>query len=173
MQTSYILLGSNLGDKVKNLKKACELINRRAGKILRRSSLYLTESWGFKTSDTFINQVVEVKTNETPEQLLTILLSIENELGRKRQGTDEFESRVIDLDLLFYEDLTLRSTDLILPHPLLHKRKFVLIPMNELAPQWVHPGFGKTIAQLNAECDDHLKVQIFEQQDKRSIYQNQ
>jgi 2-amino-4-hydroxy-6-hydroxymethyldihydropteridine diphosphokinase len=166
MQTSYILLGSNLGDKVKNLQQACELINRRAGAISRCSSLYLTESWGFKTSDTFINQVIEVKTNESPEQLLAILLAIENELGRKRNGAGEFESRVIDLDLLFYNNLVLRSVGLILPHPLLHKRKFVLIPMNELNPQWVHPVFGKTIAQLLDECDDHLKVMNVELQVK-------
>jgi 2-amino-4-hydroxy-6-hydroxymethyldihydropteridine diphosphokinase len=166
MQTSYILLGSNLGDKVSNLQQACELTDRRAGTISKRSSLYLTESWGFKTSDTFINQVVEIKTNEPPEQLLAILLAIENELGRKRNGTGEFESRIIDLDLLFYENIVLRSVGLVLPHPLLHKRKFVLIPMNELAPQWVHPVFGKTIAQLLDECDDHLKVMNVELQVK-------
>jgi 2-amino-4-hydroxy-6-hydroxymethyldihydropteridine diphosphokinase len=161
MQTCYILLGSNLGDREGNLQAAREQINSRIAQIIKVSSLYQTEAWGFETSDIFLNQVIEAKTALDPDMLLDQLLSLETLLGRKRDGNRFYTSRLIDLDILFYENMILSKNGLVIPHPLLHKRRFVLTPLNEIAPDWAHPVLHKTISELLHECDDQNKVQLF------------
>ncbi len=163
MQTCYLLLGSNLGDKEEYLKSARDLVNKQVGSILRSSSVYMTESWGFKASDTFLNQVAMVSTHFSPHELLAKLLAIETFLGRDRNGGSGFQSRVIDLDILFYADLIVRTEQLTLPHPLLHKRRFVLVPLHEIANELTHPVLNKNITQLLAECSDPLRVQLYRQ----------
>jgi len=160
MQTCYILLGSNLGDRVRNLQAAREQINSRIAQIIKVSSLYQSESWGFETTDIFLNQVIEAKTDLDPDTLLDQLLNLETLLGRKRHGHGFYTSRLIDLDILFYENLIISKNGLVIPHPLLHKRRFVLTPLGEIAPDWVHPVFNKNINELLQECDDRLKVQL-------------
>lgn len=163
MHTCYLLLGSNLGDKEGYLKSARDLINEQVGSILRSSSIYMTESWGFNASETFLNQVAMVTTQLSPHELLNTLLSIETFLGRERNGNSGFQSRVIDLDILFYADILVRTEKLSLPHPLLHKRRFVLVPLHEIANELIHPALNKNITQLLAECNDKLKVQLYQQ----------
>lgn len=161
MQTCYILLGSNLGDKEKNLHNALYWINHRIGKITSQSSLYSSEAWGFETSDIFLNQAIGVEISETPANILKQLHELETLIGRKRNENGGYTSRLIDLDILFCDDTIVDDNEVVLPHPLLHKRKFVLIPMNEIAPDFVHPVFRKTIHALLLECNDRLKVQIY------------
>ncbi len=169
MQTCYILLGSNLGDKVRNLQAACELIHSSIAQIINASSLYQTESWGFETPDIFLNQVIETKTALDPDKLLDQLLNLETSLGRKRHGNG-YTSRLIDLDILFYDNLVISKNGLVIPHPLLHKRRFALTPMNEIAPGWVHPVLNKTTSQLLLECDDRLKVQLLNTTNNKSAF---
>ncbi|NCC71891.1 MAG: 2-amino-4-hydroxy-6-hydroxymethyldihydropteridine diphosphokinase [Sphingobacteriia bacterium] len=160
MHTCYLQLGSNLGNKAFQLQSACTMISSQAGIISKYSSIYVTEPWGFTTKNLFFNQVIEVRTNLSAHNLLSSLLNIEHSLGRKRNNIYGYSSRIIDLDILFYEDMVINTPDLILPHPLLHKRRFVLEPLNEIAPDLLHPILGKTIHELTFACQDHLKVQI-------------
>lgn len=162
MHTCYLLLGSNLGDKEGYLKSARDLINEQVGSILRSSSLYVTESWGFNASDTFLNQVAMVSTLLAPDEVLEKLLSIETSLGRARNDGSGFQSRVIDLDILFYADFIVRTDKLTVPHPLLHKRRFALVPLHEIANELIHPVLNKNISQLLAECNDQLRVQLYQ-----------
>lgn len=153
----FILLGSNLGDRQLVLHEAGRNISKDIGEIVRKSSIYETEPWGFNVSELFLNQVVEVKTSLQPYTLLSHLLEIETSMGRVRDKRT-YQSRIIDLDILFYNNLVISGPNLILPHPRLHLRKFTLIPLNEIAAELVHPVFGKTIQALLAECNDSLVV---------------
>ncbi len=153
----FILLGSNLGERQIVLKEAGRNISKDIGEIVRKSSVYETAPWGFNVSELFLNQVVEVKTSLQPNVLLSRLLEIETSMGRLREN-DAYQSRIIDLDILFYNDLIISEPDLVLPHPRLHLRRFTLIPLNEIATDLVHPVFGKTIQTLLVECKDSLVV---------------
>lgn len=149
------------------LRQAQQLINNEIGIVLRCSHVYQSKAWGFNSAGEFMNQAMIVDTELSPEELLAALQDIERRLGRDRaaeadekQRTGEpYSSRVIDIDILFYNDLTLNMPDLTLPHPLMHERDFVLAPLYEIAPKWVHPVFGKTIEELRAE----LKAKGIEQ----------
>ena len=152
-----LLLGSNLGNRQLVLHEARINISKNIGEIVRKSSVYETAPWGFNVSELFLNQVVEIKTPLQPDVLLTRLLEIETSMGRLR-NRKTYQSRIIDLDILFYNDLVISEPDLVLPHPRLHLRRFTLIPLNELASELVHPVFGKTINTLLAECKDSLVV---------------
>lgn len=169
MQTCFIQLGSNLGNKERNLQNARDLIISTIGTITMRSSLYLSESWGFETADIFLNQVIKVNTFESPENVLTKLLELETVIGRKRNGNGGYASRLIDLDMLFYADRVISENGLVVPHPLLHKRRFVLTPINEIAPDLVHPVFHKTISELLLNCDDRLKVKLYKPKQPNSL----
>jgi 2-amino-4-hydroxy-6-hydroxymethyldihydropteridine diphosphokinase len=160
MQTSYLLLGSNLGDKERHLHSACNLINTCAGVISDHSSIYQTEPWGFDSTDVFFNQALKIETNLKPGKLLTTLLKIENELGRQRNGNCGYSSRVIDIDILLYANQIIRTKALSLPHPKLHIRRFALMPLWEIAPDLIHPVFIKSVFQLLNECDDQLYVRL-------------
>ncbi len=174
MQTSYLLLGSNLGDKEAHLHSACGLINCRAGRISDHSSIYLTEPWGFDSTDVFLNQAIKIETNLKPGELLAVALNIESQLGRRRNGSSGYSSRVIDIDILFYGNQIIRTESLTLPHPQLHNRRFALMPLWEIAPDLIHPVFFKSIFQLLNECNDKLDVRLFRQYQKdKSIEANE
>ena len=153
----YILLGTNLGNKLSNLSNAIEKLRSFSLFINRTSSIYKTAAWGNTNQDSFLNQVVEIETKIDPQELLKICLSIEKVMGRIRN--EKWEARIIDIDILFYNDLTLTNKALIIPHEFLHKRGFTLQPMAELNPNLMHPVFKKTIRELLDNCEDNLLVE--------------
>ncbi len=162
----FILLGSNQGDRSRLLALAGELISERAGKTFAASRVYESQPWGYCDNQYFLNQVIGIRTGLLPAELLKSLLGIEVEMGRVRQLSSSgiYQSRTIDLDILMYDDLTMESPDLIIPHPRMHLRMFTLLPMSEIASKTVHPVLGKTIAALVDECQDPLIVKpLFEQ----------
>ncbi len=161
MNDVYILLGSNLGNRLLNIRDATELISNEIGSIDIASGLYETDPWGNSNQDKFLNQVIKLSIKEAPLRLLEKILSIEQRLGRKRNG-EQNSARTIDIDILFYGDLTLNSDILVIPHPRMQLRNFVLIPLNEIAPHLIHPVFGKSINRLLKCCPDKLEVRPFD-----------
>jgi len=152
----FILLGTNLGKRQMNLKLATEFIEKQIGSILLKSKIYETEPWGVIDQPNFLNQILKIKTNLTPEECLKNCLSIEDEIGRKRLR--KWGERLIDIDLLFYNDLKINTLDLILPHPRLHERNFTLVPMEEIAADFVHPILKKSMFELLDICRDDQSV---------------
>ncbi len=155
---AYLLLGSNLGNKRENLNKSIEEISAKAGKIINKSSVYETQAWGFETDDLFVNQVIMIGTNLTPKVLLVTVLDIEKQIGRKQKTTTDYESRLIDIDILFYNSEIINEIDLVIPHPHLHKRNFTLFPLKEIAGNYIHPVFKKNILDLLQESVDDCEV---------------
>ena len=158
MPEVYLILGSNIGDRKNYLEQAISMINEAIGKIQAKSSLYETVPWGFDDKNNFLNQVIKVETSLQPENLLKEILQIEKIIGRIRTG-EKYSSRVIDIDILFYEKKIIHSENLVIPHPLMHERKFVLVPLAEISGQFIHPVFNKTIQILLNECKDELNVE--------------
>jgi 2-amino-4-hydroxy-6-hydroxymethyldihydropteridine diphosphokinase len=138
----FLGLGSNLGDRAENIRKAVLLIQERVGEVVRQSSLIETEPWGFESSNKFLNAVILCETTLTPRQVLRATQKIERELGRKKKTTllshlspltsHLYSDRPIDIDILLYDDLTVNEPDLKIPHPLMHERDFVMIPLREI-----------------------------------------
>jgi 2-amino-4-hydroxy-6-hydroxymethyldihydropteridine diphosphokinase len=158
MTKLYVLLGGNLGDKEKIFSEARDNLQNLVGEITAQSAVYETEPWGFESTDLFWNQVLEITTRLTPEEVLRKTQQTEFELGRIRKS-NQYDSRTIDIDILFYGEIIVELPNLIIPHPRIQERKFVLIPLNEIAPDLKHPVFQKTIRQLLAECNDQLRVE--------------
>ncbi|MBN1596789.1 MAG: 2-amino-4-hydroxy-6-hydroxymethyldihydropteridine diphosphokinase [Bacteroidales bacterium] len=156
MATAYLMLGSNIGDKSANLRKAIKNIGEKCT-VNSLSSVYETEPWGFSHEESFYNQAASIETQYSPDELLQFLLNIEDEMGRERKGP-EYQSRLIDLDILFYDKLIMDTRKLTIPHPRLHLRRFALIPMKEIAPEFIHPLIKKDISRLLEKCIDKLKV---------------
>ena len=155
--TAYIGIGSNLGTPEENCTKAIEKISSTKDiKIISKSSFYQTEPIGGVQQDWFVNSAIKIKTNLSPTHLLSALLNIESAMGRTRE--EKWGPRLIDLDLLFYGNLILGKKGLTLPHPEIQKRKFVLIPMSEIAENLVHPTLKKTIKTLLQESSDETVV---------------
>ncbi|HPE43018.1 MAG TPA: 2-amino-4-hydroxy-6-hydroxymethyldihydropteridine diphosphokinase [Bacteroidales bacterium] len=153
----FILLGSNQGEREKMLQQATEAIERICGKIVRQSSIYETAPWGFESEQWFLNQVIQIKSFLVPETLLEKLLAIELQLGRVRTNA-QYSSRAIDLDLLYYSSIHLETRLLEIPHPRLHLRRFTLMPLSEIAPDFVHPVLKKTQLELLELLQDNSKV---------------
>ena len=153
MPTVYLGLGSNLGDKRKNIEKALALLSERVGEILALSDFYKTEPWGYDSSESFINAAVKLETTLLPKELLSVTQEIERLSGRdKKTACGVYHDRIIDIDILLYDALILQTPDLTIPHSLMHKRMFVLQPLCEIAPDVLHPVSGKTIAEIVAIC---------------------
>lgn len=146
MPIVHVGIGSNLGNREENCLKALRLISAKAGSVRKQSPMYETEPWGVKDQPKFINMAAEITTEAVPRQLLGILKNIEEEIGREE--THRWGPRTIDLDILFYDDLILDTPDLIIPHPLMHERQFVLRPLAEIAPDKMHPVLRKTVREL-------------------------
>jgi 2-amino-4-hydroxy-6-hydroxymethyldihydropteridine diphosphokinase len=157
MNKVYFGLGTNLGNRKVNLRKAIEMIGEHIGKVLKSSSIYETAPWGFDSEDDFLNMVVLVETTLTPLELMKKIVTIESMLGRER-NQDRYSSRIIDIDILLYDDLILNENGLKIPHPLMHERRFVLVPLNELAPELIHPVKGKSIRVLLEDCRDRSEI---------------
>jgi 2-amino-4-hydroxy-6-hydroxymethyldihydropteridine diphosphokinase len=155
----YLLFGSNLGERAANIANAVTHLEGQGVKPLHLSSLYQTEPWGNTDQPKFINLAGKFHTEASAEALMKTILKAEHDMGRKR--TKKWEPRIIDIDILFYGDKIILQTDLKIPHPELEKRKFALIPLAEIAPDFIHPLKKKTIRDLLAECTDTMTVDFF------------
>jgi 2-amino-4-hydroxy-6-hydroxymethyldihydropteridine diphosphokinase len=153
MRNVYLGLGTNLGDRTENLETAIEKIRETIGPVVASSSVYETEPWRFKSENKFLNMVIEVKTSLKPSGLLGRMLMIESLMGRIREG-NEYKSRIIDIDILFYGDRIIKTKALHVPHPAIPDRRFVLVPLCEISPDYIHPILKKSIQKLLEECQD-------------------
>lgn len=162
MNAAYLCLGGNIGDREAFLREAGRQIGERAGAVRQTSSLYETEAWGVSGQQAYLNCCMAIETTLAPEALLGVLLEIEQELGRTRDPWKTYEPRTIDIDVLLYDHLVLEQEHLVLPHPRLHLRKFVLIPLSEIAGGYLHPVLNKTIFNLLAECQDTSDVTLYQ-----------
>jgi 2-amino-4-hydroxy-6-hydroxymethyldihydropteridine diphosphokinase len=157
---AFIGIGSNLGDRKANYREACErLAAIPKTRIVKASSLYESEPLGDATT-WFVNAVVELETEHTAEQLLKLLQAIETTMGRKRVKGKKYGSRIMDLDVLFFDKDVIAKRTLKVPHPELQNRKFVLIPLSELAPQFIHPRLNLTVSELLASLKDKKRVHL-------------
>ena len=136
------------------------MITGQIGNILRKSSIYKTEPWGFDHKDHFLNQCLMVETHQLPHDVLKSLQKIEKHFKRMRHP-GLYESRNMDIDILFYNDMILNEENLKIPHPLLHERKFALIPLVEVDPDFIHPVFNKTVSELLKQCADNKRVVLY------------
>ncbi len=155
----FLLLGGNLGHVEQAFERVEFLTHKKVGKIVSKSSIYGSKSWGFATDNDFLNRVIQVISPLAPEELLTCILQMEKDLGRNRNQVDGgYASRTIDIDILFFDDRVCDTNSLTIPHPKLHERKFTLEPLNEIAPQYIHPVLKKTVADLLRDCKDAVPV---------------
>ena len=145
----YLALGSNLGNRLENLKQAIVSLTPQL-EVKSKSQVYETPPWGYEDQPKFLNQVIKAETYLDPERLLKHLKRLEVALGRKNSFPNG--PRSIDMDLLFYDDLVLNKPSLVLPHPRLHERAFVLLPLMDIAPDLVHPVTGKTVREMAEQC---------------------
>lgn len=154
MEQVFIGFGANLGDRFAIIKEAIRLIHINLGEVVSQSSLYESEPWGYESNELFVNGVLEIATNLSPLELLLGLKGIESTLGRKEKTSVTYSDRLIDLDILYYSDKNLNMSDLIIPHPHIYKRRFVLEPLVEIAPNFIDLRFYKTTRELLKECSD-------------------
>jgi len=156
MNKIFLITGGNIGNRKKNLKTAAELIQERLGQIIQSSKIYETEAWGITNQASFYNQVLFIESKFSAEEILQKILKIEEGMGRVR--TIKNAARIIDIDILFFNHEVINEPNLNVPHPEIVNRRFVLTPLNELAPNLVHPVLNKSIHYLLANCKDELKV---------------
>jgi 2-amino-4-hydroxy-6-hydroxymethyldihydropteridine diphosphokinase len=156
MNKVYILTGGNLGDRLANLLKAKQYLGKETGNIIASSSIYETEAWGNNDQPDFYNQVHIITTKLSAEQMMDKILKTEEQMGRVRAAKNA--SRIIDIDILFFNHDVINKKDLIIPHAEISNRRFVLTPLNELSPGFVHPVLHKTINELLSTCKDTLSV---------------
>ncbi|MCO6488488.1 MAG: 2-amino-4-hydroxy-6-hydroxymethyldihydropteridine diphosphokinase [Phaeodactylibacter sp.] len=154
----YLHTGTNLGNRESNLLRANEWIGREIGPIGEASKVYRTKAWGITDQPDFLNQALRVSTHLPPFQLLERIQAIERRMGRVREV--KWGERIIDIDILFYNNEVIDTETLTIPHPYLHYRNFVLLPLMDIAPGLVHPVFGLTIAELYARSEDTLAVEV-------------
>ncbi|MFD1771082.1 2-amino-4-hydroxy-6-hydroxymethyldihydropteridine diphosphokinase [Sphingobacterium suaedae] len=159
MNRVFLLLGANLGNPVKQLAKAAGEIVLRVGKIEIHSAIYRSEAWGVTDQPMFLNQVLMVSTKLDAIDVLDSIQKIEHDLGRVR--LTKWGARVIDIDILYFNEENINHERLIVPHPYLPDRKFALVPLQEIAPNFVHPGLGRTNTDLLESCEDPLAVSLY------------
>lgn len=155
----YLLLGSNLNMPQQQLNLAQKKIGKKIGKVIRSSSYYQTAAWGNTLQPDFINQLLIVETKLDSFACMNLILSIEEEMGRVRKH--KYEARIIDIDILFYDKEVIHAPNLIIPHPYIQERRFVLTPLNELVPNYKHPVLQKSVHQLLLRCKDKLSVKKY------------
>ncbi|MDY6799754.1 MAG: 2-amino-4-hydroxy-6-hydroxymethyldihydropteridine diphosphokinase [Bacteroidota bacterium] len=158
MKKVILLCGGNKGNRDYYMDTARQMIEQAIGKILQVSAIYESAPWGFQAEQNFYNQIVVVKTKLAPLAILKKIWEIEKKLGRIRVG-NQYSSRTIDIDILFYEQEIIDTPDLVVPHPQLHLRRFTLAPLAEILPDWIHPGFNQSVGVLLEQCTDISKVE--------------
>ncbi|MDR2413454.1 MAG: 2-amino-4-hydroxy-6-hydroxymethyldihydropteridine diphosphokinase [Odoribacteraceae bacterium] len=156
---SALIFGSNRGDREGNINRAIALVNA-IGREERRSALYESDPWGFDDHIPFYNQVVLYRTALAPRDVLKTCMETEQRLGRQRDASARYAPRPIDVDILFHGALVIDHPDLVIPHPRLPDRRFVLVPLGEILPDFIHPTLGKPISTLLEECADHGNVRL-------------
>ena len=161
MNVAYLLTGGNTGNRLEYLKTAEQAISKYCGVILNKSSIFETAAWGIKEQDNFLNQALKLSTSYSPFELLDCLLEIEEKLGRIRK--EKYGPRIIDIDILLFNDEVIDTRNLSVPHPELANRRFALECICEIAPGKIHPVTKKTMRKLLKECADPLKVDKFNQ----------
>jgi len=159
MNKVYLLLGTSMGVKVHNLYTALGRVSEMAGRVLRKSAIYKTQPWGFVSNEYFLNQAVLIETWLSPANLLEVIKSIEKNMGRIKTKAI-YESRVIDIDILFYNSLVIEQNNLVIPHPRMHERRFALVPLADITAGFLHPLLSKTIHQLLLSCADTSEVTL-------------
>ncbi len=160
MNGIYLLLGSNLGDRLNNLRTACSLLQQEGIKILNESSIYETEPWGTSDQPWFLNIVLQIETLLDEKTLLDICLKVEQEMGRVR--LEKWGARLIDIDVLYFNDRVLKTDKLLLPHPGIEDRRFTLLPLCEIAAEETHPISNQSQAELLSKCKDELDCRLTE-----------
>lgn len=148
MAIAYLGLGTNIGNRRRNMIIAAALLAERVGDVLALSGFYETEPWGFDSENLFLNAAVKLKTSLSALELLTATQQIEKELGRTEKSNGTYHDRIIDIDILLYDDEVLQTSELTLPHPLMHERRFVMDPLSEIAPFVIHPILKERIIDL-------------------------
>lgn len=159
MNGIYLIIGGNMGNRAEHLATCRKCISEQIGMITQASSIYETAAWGNQDNPAFLNQVICIQTSVSPIQLLEKCLAIEAYMGRKR--TTQWASRIIDIDILFYKHLIIQLPQLQIPHPHIPQRRFVLTPMNEIAPLALHPVLQKSMRDLLINCPDQLACAPF------------
>jgi 2-amino-4-hydroxy-6-hydroxymethyldihydropteridine diphosphokinase len=157
MNKVFLLIGGNMGDRLQNLHQAIALLSATCGPVIQQSAVYETAAWGKTDQAAFLNQALLLTTSLTPQELIATILSVEEQLGRRRM--EKNGPRVIDIDIIFYNNVVMHEPHLTIPHPQLQNRRFVLVPLQEIAPAFVHPVLHKTITELLEECEDELGVE--------------
>lgn len=158
MSDAFIALGSNIGDRQNYLKRALDLL-KKSGRILSVAGIYESTPYGYQAQPPFLNSIVALETNLQPQNLLSKLKGIEAQLGRVDRG--RWKAREIDLDIIFYDDLRMATSDLIIPHPDFQNRRFVLEPLADVAPDFISPIHQKTVTELLADCQDETEIKFF------------
>lgn len=168
VRTTYLSLGSNLGDKLNNLQTAVNMINISVGHIKNVSSVYKTKAWGFEGGE-FFNICLELTSSLSPEKMIETVLEIERKMGRDRNVGEGYNDRLIDIDILLFDDEVIFFNDLKVPHPQMLDRKFVLVPLTEIAPNVIHPIVKKTILICLQHCEDHEAIKKIDKTINRPI----
>ncbi len=153
----YLCIGGNEGDREANLEETLDFLDFNFGDLMKTSSVYESEAWGMENAEPFLNQVVRIESELTPEGILQEIAELEEYYGRERK-TGKYLPREMDVDILFYDTEIIETEKLQVPHPRLHLRRFVLEPLNEIASGFIHPTLKKTVAELLKECEDKSLV---------------
>lgn len=163
MNNAFLLLGSNIENRIYYLTSAINSINEQIGIVKQKSKIYQTQPWGYVDDKPYLNLVIEIETSLNAEQLLSSTQKIENNLGRIRTSSG-YQARTIDIDILYFNSQIVDNQNLKIPHPLMQNRKFVLVPLADIAPNFVHPILKTNTLQMLKNCKDNCYVQPFEQQ---------
>jgi 2-amino-4-hydroxy-6-hydroxymethyldihydropteridine diphosphokinase len=161
MPAIYLSIGFNLGVRLANVSRATDLVNEKIGTVEKRSSLYESSPWGYESDNEYINCVVLVRTVLSPQTVINTCKEIEKEMGRREETENKYLDRIIDIDLLLYNNDVIQFPGLIVPHPRMHERKFVLLPLYEIAPDLIHPVYRKSMITLLKTTDDPGEVRLY------------